>query len=206
MIRSDFSAEAAFCKNGNLTNCEKSMQGHWLNYYDQAIHVELENDLRFTANFRYEIRRNITKNVYRNFKKIDTMLRKLDDFGNPTKYQFDSICNETMIGFVHNLTDVGSMKEHKVTCFFAQKDKKNLYEDQVAPIKLNQQNDYENEQNLLQTKAESKVVAHEKKPRGDRYAGNLFMKHVPSDKTDLMISHINENQHLYSWTANTCML
>ena len=60
MIRSDFTAEAAFCKNGNLTNCEKSMQGKWLNYYDQALHVELENNLRFTANFRYEIRKNIT--------------------------------------------------------------------------------------------------------------------------------------------------
>jgi len=35
------------------------------------------------------------------------MLKKLDKFGIPSKYQFDSNCNETMIGFVHNLTDVG---------------------------------------------------------------------------------------------------
>ena len=62
------------------------MQGKWLNYYDQAIHVELENNLRFTANFRYEIRKNITKNALVEFKKIDTLLKKLDKAGIPSKY------------------------------------------------------------------------------------------------------------------------
>jgi hypothetical protein len=51
MIRSDFTAEAAFCKNGDTKKCETSLQGTWLNYYDQALMVELENNLRFTANF-----------------------------------------------------------------------------------------------------------------------------------------------------------
>jgi len=78
MIRSDFTAEAALCKNGNTTNCEKSMQGKWLNYYDQALHVELENNLRFTANFKYELRKNITANPLKDFKKVDTMLKKMD--------------------------------------------------------------------------------------------------------------------------------
>lgn len=49
-------------------------------------------------------------------------------------------------------------------------------------------------------------AAHKKQPRGDKKAGNLFLKHVPSDETDLYISHVNDNQHLYTWTANTCML
>jgi len=80
--------------------------------------------LRFTANFRYEIRKNITKNALTEFKKIDTMLKKLDKQGIPSKYQFDSNCNETMIGFVHNLTDVGSMDAHKISCFYAEKDQK----------------------------------------------------------------------------------
>lgn len=34
----------------------------------------------------------------------------------------------------------------------------------------------------------------------------MFLKHKPSDETDLLITHINENQHHYTWTANTCML
>lgn len=43
-----------------------------------------------------------------------------------------------MIGFVHNMTDTGTMDAHKITCFYAEKDAKQLYEDQVAPVKLNQ--------------------------------------------------------------------
>lgn len=42
-----------------------------------------------------------------------------------------------MIGFVHNMTDAGSMDAHKISCFYAEKDQKQLYENQVAPIKLN---------------------------------------------------------------------
>ena len=57
--------------------------------------------MRFTANFRYNIRQNITKNALVDFKKVDTLLKKLDDHGIPFKYQFDSDCGETMIGFVH---------------------------------------------------------------------------------------------------------
>jgi hypothetical protein len=90
MIRPDYTVEAAFCKNGNVSDCEKSMQGTWLNYYDQALHVELENRMRFTANFRYNIRQNITKDPFADFKKVDTMLKKLDDKGVPFKYQFES--------------------------------------------------------------------------------------------------------------------
>ena len=157
MIRSDFTAEAAFCKNGNLTNCEKSMQGKWLNYYDQALHVELENNLRFTANFRYEIRHNITTNPYKDFKKVDTLLKKLDKQGIAPKYSFNSNCNETMIGFVHNISDTGTMDAHKITCFYAEKDQKTLYENQVngtAKYMQSNRSDYENDQ-FLQTKVES---------------------------------------------------
>lgn len=122
-----------------------------------------------------------------------------------------------MIGFVHNMTDTGSMDAHKISCFYAEKDQKQLYENQVAPIKLNQADGSAFEQDalevhLLQTKSEietgSKMTefALSKKQRGHKKANNLFMKHVPSDETDLYITHINDNQHHYTWTANTCML
>lgn len=39
-----------------------------------------------------------------------------------------------MVGFVQDRSIRGSMKEHAVTCFFAEKDKSNLYEDQVSSV------------------------------------------------------------------------
>jgi hypothetical protein len=79
MIKADFTAEAAFCPNGDTKHCEKSMQGTWLNYYDQAFMVELENSLRFTANFKYTIKTNITTDPTKDFKKINKLFRKLDE-------------------------------------------------------------------------------------------------------------------------------
>ena len=36
--------------------------------------------------------------------------------------------------------------------------------------------------------------------------GNRFQKHVPTEKMDLYISLINDNPHVFTWEANTCML
>lgn len=89
MIKADYTVEAAFCKHGNISDCEKSVEGTWLNYYDQALHVEIpDKNLRFTANFRYNILPNITTDPQSDFKKVDKLLKKLDDAGIPTKYQF----------------------------------------------------------------------------------------------------------------------
>lgn len=42
MINSDFSAEARFCKDGNLGKCDhERIPGKWQAYYDQALMVEL---------------------------------------------------------------------------------------------------------------------------------------------------------------------
>lgn len=66
-----------------------------------------------------------------------------------------------MIGFVHNLTDTGSMDAHKITCFYAEKDQKNLYENQVGkPLnftQINRSSDYENDQYVqIDSKSEAK--------------------------------------------------
>jgi len=64
MLNTDFTAEASFCKNGNLTNCSTDKKkGSWLNIYDQMLVVTLENGLRFSSNFKYTLRGNITNNV-----------------------------------------------------------------------------------------------------------------------------------------------
>lgn len=41
-----------------------------------------------------------------------------------------------MIGFVQNLNNTGSMAQHEMTCFYAEKDLGNLYEDQVSGIPI----------------------------------------------------------------------
>lgn len=92
--------------------------------------VQLENNLRFLANFKYEIKKNVTTDPVHaqvDFQKL------IPDIESSAKYQFNSICNETMVGFVQNLNKSGSLTEHPVTCFFAEKDKTTLYENQVGP-------------------------------------------------------------------------
>jgi hypothetical protein len=51
---------------------------------------------------------------------------------NDDKKMFTSDCDATMIGHVNNLTENSTMDEHKLECFYAKKDKKSLYEDQIG--------------------------------------------------------------------------
>lgn len=134
MIHSDFSAEARLCKDGNLHKCEQqTIPGKWQAYYDQALMVELSNNLRFIANFRYEIKKNVTANPMKtDFKKL---LKLIQDDVEASKVQFDSLCNQTMVGFVQNTTTFGTLENHPVTCFYGHKDYRQLYEDQVTPDK-----------------------------------------------------------------------
>jgi hypothetical protein len=45
-----------------MKKCKKEkVEGKWQDYYDQAMMVELDNDIRFITNFRYEIKANLTK-------------------------------------------------------------------------------------------------------------------------------------------------
>jgi hypothetical protein len=98
-----------------------------------------------------------------------------------------------MIGFVHKLDDLGTMENHKISCFYGSKDKSQLYEDQVAPVNLGQGN--QTNSTLETSEAPSK-----------RGAVNLYDKHNATAETDDFIAHINGNQNIYGWKANTCML
>lgn len=37
--------------------------GHWQTIYDQTLIVELDNDLRFIGTFRYQLKKNVTKDA-----------------------------------------------------------------------------------------------------------------------------------------------
>jgi hypothetical protein len=55
-----FQAEATFCKNGK--ECDsKHIQGSWSDIYDQSFKVELENGIRFLANFKYSVKPQISE-------------------------------------------------------------------------------------------------------------------------------------------------
>ena len=50
-----FQAEATFCKNGKECDA-KHISGNWSDIYDQSFKVELDNGLRFLANFKYSVK------------------------------------------------------------------------------------------------------------------------------------------------------
>lgn len=114
-----------------------------------------------------------------------------------------------MVGFVQNLNAQGSLTEHPVTCFFAEKDKSNLYENQVGPTSsaLVAQDD---EYHLLQTSEAINQKNETLKPKDRNKARaklpNSFVNHKPSDQMDAYINYVNDNQHMFTWRANECML
>lgn len=52
------------------------------------------------------------------------------------KVQFNSICNQTMAGFVQNTSHVSTYKKHRVQCMYANKDWNNLYEKQIGGLEV----------------------------------------------------------------------
>lgn len=93
-----------------------------------------------------------------------------------------------MVGFVQQTTKPQTMAETEVTCFFAEKDKTRLYENQVMVQKPKKVNKHEGEDlvlKLAQTTPEStKMRATGKRP-------SLYGSHEPSEENDLYIESIN---------------
>ena len=88
-----FQAEAKFCKNG--TECEdKTVAGQWSTIYDQSFKVELDNGLRFLANFKYTVKPEISQDPTQDGADEFSTL-KTGDYS-----KFDTQCDKTMIGFV----------------------------------------------------------------------------------------------------------
>ena len=82
--------------------------------------MELENDLRFVANFKYSLKTNVTTDPQHfSMKKLAKLIPDTDA---ASKAQFDSICNATMVGFMFDKKMKGTLTEHPVTCFYASKD------------------------------------------------------------------------------------
>jgi hypothetical protein len=91
-----FQAEAVFCKDGGPCS-DQHFTGTWSTIYDQSFKIELENGLRFLANFKYTVKPEISKepegDKFKNFAQLKT-----GDYG-----KFDSQCDKTMVGFVQTV-------------------------------------------------------------------------------------------------------
>jgi len=80
-----FQVEAILCKNGEEGTCAKEhLQGTWSTIYDQSFKIELENGLRFLANFKYSVKPNISLTPSRDGEEKFEQL-KTGDYG-----KFDS--------------------------------------------------------------------------------------------------------------------
>lgn len=113
-----FQVEASLCKDGG--KCETShYTGTWSTVYDQAFKIELENGLRFLANFKYSLKPEVSPNpqalAQTHFSQLSEL--KTGDYG-----KFNSECDKTMIGFVQTVpsssNELYSLTKHKIQCFY----------------------------------------------------------------------------------------
>lgn len=52
------------------------------------------------------------------------------------KAQFNSICNQTMVGFVQDRGHQSTYQKHRIQCMYANKDWNNMYEKQVGGLQV----------------------------------------------------------------------
>lgn len=108
-----FKATAQKCSAKGKCDGE-TIDGTWSTIYDQAFRVELNNGQRFISNFRYNIKSTISDNP------IDDGASRFTGIGTGDYINFDSKCNESMVGFVQTVHGNGSMKNHHGQCFYAE--------------------------------------------------------------------------------------
>ena len=103
--------------------------GTWSTIYDQAFRVELSNGQRFSSNFRYNIKSTISDNP------LEDGAARFSGIGTGDYINFDSKCNESMVGFVQTVHGSGTMKAHNSQCFYAKQVKHLNVEKSVEEVK-----------------------------------------------------------------------
>jgi hypothetical protein len=81
--------------------------------------VELNNNIRFLANFMYKLKANVTEDPLHSHINLATIIKDSDS---TSRRYFNSVCNQTMVGFVQHLNKPGSMEHHTISCFYGIKD------------------------------------------------------------------------------------
>jgi hypothetical protein len=96
-IEDNYKVEAVLCKDGGKCGSEK-IKGHWTAIYDQAFNIELDNGMRFLANFRYNSKPTVTKDPLK--EPNSNGITKFNEIETGDYDKFDSECSQTMVGFV----------------------------------------------------------------------------------------------------------
>jgi len=115
-VMDKYLAEATFCKGGQ--KCEsKKYAGTWSTIYDQAFRIELDNGLRFVANFKYSVKPEISQDPTKDGQE-EFLSLKAGDYN-----KFDTHCDRTMVGFVQTMPSIRTgeaytMQNHRVQCFY----------------------------------------------------------------------------------------
>jgi hypothetical protein len=102
-VMENYKVEAVVCKNGG--KCGKDViKGHWTSIYDQAINIELDNGMRFLANYRYNVKPEVSNDPLKD--AISSGIGKFAAIETGDYEKFSSDCGNTMVGFVQNIPSV----------------------------------------------------------------------------------------------------
>jgi hypothetical protein len=87
------------------------------------------------ANFRYDAKSTLTNDPTKDAEQL-----MLSDLHTSDQGSFDSVCGQTMVGFVQQKSEESTMTEHQVQCFFAKQNKsldiENTFEEQSNGLKF----------------------------------------------------------------------
>ena len=80
------------------------------------MNIELENGMRFVANYRYDVKPEISQNPIK--EAAQEGMDKFKSIKSADYKKFHSRCSQTMVGFVQNIPKITgksyNMKNHKV--------------------------------------------------------------------------------------------
>jgi hypothetical protein len=99
-VLDNYKVEAVVCKDGGKCSTDV-IKGHWTAIYDQAFNIELDNGMRFLANYRYDIKSDISKDPLKDV--LSSGIGKFSAIETGDYDKFDSLCQQTMVGFVQNI-------------------------------------------------------------------------------------------------------
>lgn len=83
--------------------------------------VELDNNLRFITNFRYEVSQALIKGKKLSIIDGKELSKIIPNAKASDKQHYTSVCDQTMVGFVQNTQHESTLENLEVTCFFAEK-------------------------------------------------------------------------------------
>ena len=89
-VMDNYKVEAVLCKDGGKCGTVV-IKGHWTAIYDQAFNIELENGMRFLANYRYDIKPDISKDPLKDASSAG--IGKFSSLETGDYEKFDSLCS-----------------------------------------------------------------------------------------------------------------